>query len=86
MIYFDLAAVAALSVIGLVKYISYFLRRPARGLHDWVPRSHHGLHGWKMMSRCRRCHVWVPHPEEALLPPDCAGTKDFLAVKDVMES
>lgn len=86
MIYFFMAAWSALFAIGLARYLTYILRSPAKGLHDWLPRSHHGMYGWKTMLRCRRCHVWVSQPEEALLPPDCAGTKDFLAVRDVMES
>lgn len=86
MIYFFLAALVALSLIGLAKYLAYLLRRPARGLHEWVPRRHYTMFEWKTMLRCSRCHVWIRQDEEEVLPPDCAGTKDFLAVRDVMES
>lgn len=81
-----LSALFVLSAMGFARYMAYLVRIPAMGLHEWERRRHYGMYEWRTMSRCRRCTVWVRADEVHLLPPDCDSTKDFLLVRDVMES
>lgn len=82
-----LALAAAMVAWRSVAYMAYLRRRPAIGLHEWVPyRRDWGPLEFRTRVRCRRCRVTRPEDEVGVLPPDCESTKDFLLVKDVMES